>query len=142
MKPFTRGGWWRLWKRCQTAGGGRTRFFEPPARQRHHLIPMVYMKVFTRDATVRAARRFCIVFCEVCPFKLSVKMSAEAETSNFDTERFRVEVHSRIALWDMSTEAYSNRYLKKKSWEELVEIFMNKEEAAAAEKNEYGRLHF
>jgi hypothetical protein len=37
-------------------------------------------------------------------------MSAEAEISNFDTERFIVEVHSRIALWDMTTEAYSNRF--------------------------------
>jgi hypothetical protein len=58
-------------------------------------------------------------------------MSAEAELSNFDTERFVVEVHSRIALWDMTTEAYSNRDLKKKkSWEELVDIFMNQEAAA------------
>jgi DNA mismatch repair protein MutH len=75
------------------------------------------MKVFTRDATA---------------FKLNVKMSAEAEISNFDTERFIVEVHSRITLWDMTTEAYSNRDLKK-SWEELVDIFMNQEEATAAE---------
>jgi hypothetical protein len=76
---------WRLWKRCRTAGGGRTRFFEPPAWQRHHLSPLYYMKVFTRDATLSAAR----VFCEVCcSFKLSAKMSAEAELSNFDTERF------------------------------------------------------
>jgi hypothetical protein len=100
--------------------------FEPPAWQRHHLIP--------RDATVRAARRFCSVFSEVCPFKLSVKMSAEAEISNFDTERFIVEVHSRIALWDMTTEAYSNRDLKKKSLAELVDNFMNKEEATDREK--------
>jgi hypothetical protein len=44
----------------------------------------------------------------VCPFELGVKMSAEAEISNFDTERFIVEVHSRIELWDITTEAYSN----------------------------------
>jgi hypothetical protein len=49
-------------------------------------------------------------------------MSAEAELSIFDTERFIVEVHSRIALWDMTTEAYSNRNIKKKSWEELVDM--------------------
>lgn len=85
-----------------------------------------------------AARRFCIEFCEVC----CVKMNAEAELSNFDTERFIVEVHSRIALWDMTTEAYSNRDLKKKSWEELVDIFMNQEDATDAEKNEYGRFAF
>jgi hypothetical protein len=60
-----------------------------------------------------------------------LKMSAQAEISNFDNERFIVEVHSRIALWDMTTEAYSNRDLKKKRREELVEIFMNKEGATA-----------
>jgi hypothetical protein len=58
-------------------------------------------------------------------------MSAETEILNFDTERFIVEVHSRIVLWDMTTEAYSNRDLKK-SWDELVDIFMNQEEATAA----------
>jgi hypothetical protein len=62
-------------------------------------------------------------------------MSAEAEISTFDTERFIVEVHSTIALWDMTTEAYSNRDLKKKSWEKLVDIFMNEEVATAVEKN-------
>jgi hypothetical protein len=63
-------------------------------------------------------------------------MSAEAEISNFDTERFIVEVHSRISLWDMTTEAYSNRGLKK-CWEELVDIFMNKEEATATMCRKY-----
>jgi hypothetical protein len=29
-------------------------------------------------------------------------MSAEAELSNFDIERFIIEVHSRISLWDMT----------------------------------------
>jgi hypothetical protein len=41
---------WRLWKRCHTARGGRTRIFDPPAWQRH-LIPLFYMEVLTRDAT-------------------------------------------------------------------------------------------
>jgi hypothetical protein len=67
-------------------------------------------------------------------------MSAEAELSNFDTERFIVEVHSKIALWDMTTEAYSNRDLKKKSLEELVDIFMNQEEATDVENNERDRF--
>jgi hypothetical protein len=69
-------------------------------------------------------------------------MSAEAEKSNFDTERFIVEVQSRNALWDMTAEEYSNRDLKKKSWEELVDIFINKEDATNAEKNEYGKFVF
>jgi hypothetical protein len=32
----------------------------------------------------------------------------------------------------MTTEAYSNKDLKKKSWEELVDIFMNQEKATDA----------
>jgi hypothetical protein len=50
----------------------------------------------------------------MCAFKLSVKKTAEAEISNFDAERFIVEVHSRTALRDMTTEAYSNRDLRRR----------------------------
>jgi hypothetical protein len=64
-------------------------------------------------------------------------MSAEAEISNSDTERFIVEVHPRIALWDMTTEAYSNTDLKKKSQEKLVDIFMSKVGATATMCRKY-----
>jgi hypothetical protein len=66
-------------------------------------------------------------------------MSAEAEISNFDTERFIV-VHSKIALWDMTTVAYSNRDLK--SWEEPVDIFMNQEKPLQQRKMNMVGLHF
>jgi hypothetical protein len=42
----------------------------------------------------------------------------------------------------MTAEEYSNRDLKKKSWEELVDICINKEDATNAEKNEYGKFVF
>jgi hypothetical protein len=89
MKPFTRGG-------CGASGSAAIRLVaEGRDFSSHQLSPLYYIKVFTRDATVSAAR----VFCEVCcAFKLSAKMSAETELSNFDTERFIAEVHSRIAL--------------------------------------------
>jgi hypothetical protein len=115
--------WWR-----QDAIFRATSLEAPPPHS-----TVLYKGLHTRrDETVSAARRFYIVFCEVRPFKLSVKMSAEAQISNFDTERFIAEVHSKIARWNMTTEAYSNRYFKKKkSWEERVDIFKNKEATAA-----------
>jgi hypothetical protein len=129
MKPFTPGG-------CGVSGSAAMPLVaEGRDFSSHHLIPLVYIKVFTGDATVSAATRFCIVFYEVCLFKPSVKMNAEAEISNFDAESFIDEVLSRVALWDMNTEAYSNRDLKKnKTWEELVDIFMNKATATMCRK--------
>ena len=41
----------------------------------------------------------------------------------FDTERFIVEIENRPALWATSSVQYSNRNLKKRCWEEVVDIF-------------------
>lgn len=41
----------------------------------------------------------------------------------FDTERFIIEIYNRSSIWDSSTSDYSNRDLKRKSWEEIVDIF-------------------
>ena len=59
------------------------------------------------------------------------------ETS--DTEKFILEIQSRPALWDLTSNDYANRDLKKKNWEELVTIFMDKEDASDREKNDYGK---
>lgn len=45
------------------------------------------------------------------------------ERDSFDTELFIDEVEKRVAIWDMESPDYSNRILKRRSWEELVEIF-------------------
>ena len=45
----------------------------------------------------------------------------------------------RDRLWDLTSNDYANRDLKKKSWEELVTVFMDKEDASDREKNEYGK---
>lgn len=58
---------------------------------------------------------------------------------NFDTEHFIVEVQARPALWDLNDDSYCSRDLKRKSWEELVTIFMKTEDATTAEKNEFGK---
>lgn len=52
----------------------------------------------------------------------------------FDTERFIVEIENRPSLWNISSDDYSNRDLKKKCWEEIVDIFKDKEEMNIQEK--------
>lgn len=57
----------------------------------------------------------------------------------FDTERFIVEIENRPSLWNISSDDYSNRDLKKKCWEEIVDIFKDKEEMNIQEKKELGK---
>lgn len=42
---------------------------------------------------------------------------------SFDTDKFILEIQSRKAIWDLQSDDYSNRDLKKKQWEEIVELF-------------------
>ncbi|XP_039753356.1 uncharacterized protein LOC120628802 [Pararge aegeria] len=42
---------------------------------------------------------------------------------NFDTELFIDEIEKRVAIWDMESSDYSNRVIKRRNWEEIVEIF-------------------
>ena len=68
-------------------------------------------------------------------------MSAEIEHIDIDTKHFILEVKARPALWDVHDDSYSNRDGKKKNWEELVTIFLNKEGASAAEQYAFGKYH-
>ena len=68
-------------------------------------------------------------------------MSAEIEHIDIDTKHFILEVKARPALWDVHDDSYSNRDAKKKDWEELVTIFLNKEGASAAEQYAFGKYH-
>lgn len=61
-------------------------------------------------------------------------MSAEIEHTDINIEHFILEMEARPALWDVHDEAYSDRDVKKKNWDELVTIFLNKEGASAAEQ--------
>lgn len=45
------------------------------------------------------------------------------ERDNFDTELFIDEVEKRAAIWNMELSDYSNRVIKRRNWEEIVEIF-------------------
>lgn len=44
-------------------------------------------------------------------------------TNNFDTERFIIEVENRRGLWDLSSNDYSNKEVKRQLWLELINIF-------------------
>ncbi|XP_050360831.1 uncharacterized protein LOC126780402 [Nymphalis io] len=41
---------------------------------------------------------------------------------NFDTEKFIIEIQNRPAIWNTKSTEYSERNLRQKAWEELVEI--------------------
>ncbi|XP_072389300.1 uncharacterized protein [Diabrotica undecimpunctata] len=55
---------------------------------------------------------------------------------SFDTERFIVEIENRPCLWNSASNDYSDRNLKIKCWEELVNIFQDKEEMSNQEKKQ------
>jgi hypothetical protein len=42
---------------------------------------------------------------------------------DFDTEKFILDIKQRPALWDLSSDDYSNKNLKKKMWEEMNMMF-------------------
>ncbi|XP_026736327.1 uncharacterized protein LOC113499922 [Trichoplusia ni] len=54
---------------------------------------------------------------------------------NFDTERFIIEIKSRPSIWDNSSSDYSDRDLKKKCWEEVVDLFGEQEQTVEQKKS-------
>ncbi|GBP44038.1 hypothetical protein EVAR_85192_1 [Eumeta japonica] len=55
----------------------------------------------------------------------------------FDTEKFIREIESRKAIWDITSEEYSDRDLKKRRWEEITNK-MCSESLSENEKKEFG----
>jgi hypothetical protein len=58
--------------------------------------------------------------------------------TNFDSEKFIIEIENRPAIWNSACPEYSNRDLKKKCWEELTNIF-SCEDNTLQEKKEIGK---
>jgi hypothetical protein len=54
---------------------------------------------------------------------------------NFDTERFIIEIQSRPSIWDNNSSDYSDRDLKKKCWEEVVDLFGGQEQTVEQKKS-------
>lgn len=42
---------------------------------------------------------------------------------DFDTEKFIIEIQNRPAIWNTKSAEYSDKNLRSKAWEELVEIY-------------------
>lgn len=61
---------------------------------------------------------------------------------SFDTERFIIEIQNRPCLWDTSLNDYSDRNLKIKCWDEIVNIFKEKDEMTNQEKKQLGKCAF
>lgn len=56
------------------------------------------------------------------------------ETEHFDTDFFIDEIQKRPAIWDMESAEYKNKIIKKRNWEEMVDIFCNSEESVEKKK--------
>lgn len=59
--------------------------------------------------------------------RATVVTTGRPRTMSFDTDKFISEIQSRKAIWDLQSEEYANRDLKKKQWEEIVELFGGEE---------------
>ncbi|CAH1992057.1 unnamed protein product [Acanthoscelides obtectus] len=55
---------------------------------------------------------------------------------SFDTEKFIIEIQNRPCLWDSSSNDYCDRNLKIKGWDEIVNIFKEKDEMTNQEKKQ------
>lgn len=54
---------------------------------------------------------------------------------DFDTEKFILSIKERPCLWDMTTEEYSNKNIKKKMWEEITLLFRDSDKIDNAREN-------
>lgn len=86
---------------------------------------------YGQSATTSSWGRLCCVM-ELCS-RQYCKMAAEPV---FDTERLIQEVKERPCLWDLSSDDYANRIMKKQKWEEITLLFGGDSCTSAAEKNE------
>lgn len=59
-----------------------------------------------------------------------------ATESVFDTELLIHEVKERPCLWDLSSDDYANRIMKKQKWEEITLLFGGDVCTTEAQKNE------
>lgn len=70
----------------------------------------------TRTVAIRTVRLSLRLPAIECARGASGKME-------FDTEKFINEIQSRPAIWNTKLPEYSDRILKQRAWEELVDIY-------------------
>lgn len=56
---------------------------------------------------------------------------------NIHTEAFIYEIQQRPALWDLTSEDYTDTAKKKKIWEEIVQAFYDKDAASKYSETEF-----
>lgn len=57
---------------------------------------------------------------------------------NFDTEKFITEIQNRPSIWNKKCSDYSNRDVKQREWEEIVDVYGA--ELSSDEKKSLGLL--
>ena len=56
-----------------------------------------------------------------------------------DAEDLIAEIHSRPEIWDIESQNYSNRDIRKQKWEEVVEVLLKVENATSEMKTKFGK---
>ena len=63
-----------------------------------------------------------------------------ADDIEIDIERFIYEIQIRPGSWVLADAAYSNRDWKKVLWDEICDIFIEKEDCPDVERNLFGEF--
>ena len=63
-----------------------------------------------------------------------------ADDIEIDIERFVYEIQIRPGIWDLADAAYSKRDRKKVLWDEICDIFIEKEDFPEVERNLFGEF--
>lgn len=58
-----------------------------------------------------------------------------------DAKQFIDEIKKRPALWDKTDTEHLDKQLRKKNWDELVDLFLGNEDAPTHVRNEFGNYH-
>lgn len=71
--------------------------------------------------------RACVARVEIlrrhCSVQYYARIRLKMERENVDTELLIAEIEKRVAIWDMESSDYSNRTIKRRNWEEIVDFF-------------------
>lgn len=97
-----------------------------------------HVQTWVKDHTQQ--RQFALILLLIQYFSIVCFESVACEgitKMEFDTEQYMYEIENRPALWNMKCKEYSDRVLKIKMWEEIVNIFGEKE-MTTVEKKQLG----
>jgi hypothetical protein len=119
----------------------RTMLMRPGGRSGHYFVirPDAGQRIVAAEVrtylyrTARALRGQCATRRRASDFVYS-HFSYSIFVMDFDTEKFSLQVKQRPAVWDLSSDEYSNKNLKKNMWEEITMVFGGSECTTTKEK--------